>query len=171
MSVKRTIAIVLPAAAIAAAVAALPGTAFCLEDRSLAQAPATAALPWSSPVLLADDPDEAAAWYRRALGFEPAGERIDGTSRILLLSRGLSVVSLRPLAVDVTGSVGKPVKVRQALTLFVDDVDATTAALAADGATILAMPQDSPDGRNRIARILDPFGNRVVLEEPLPRGS
>jgi predicted enzyme related to lactoylglutathione lyase len=167
---KRNIALILSVAAVAA-MAALPGGALCHEERSAAPASAAEALPWSSPVLLAEDPEEAAAWYRRALDFEPSGERVDGTSRILLLSRGLTVVSLRPLAVETTGSVGKPVKVRAALTLFVEDVDSAVAKLGKEGAAVVSMPQDSADGRLRIARIVDPFGNRVVLEEPLPRGS
>ena len=81
------------------------------------------------------------------------------------------MVSLRPLAVETTGSVAKTVKVRPELTVLVEDVDAAVAALQDEGVFIVSMPEDGPDGRDRSARVADPFGNRIVLKEPLPPGT
>jgi catechol 2,3-dioxygenase-like lactoylglutathione lyase family enzyme len=148
----------------------VPSAVMCLEDVPAAP-PRSADLPWTSPVLLVGDLDDAAAWYRRTFGFEPIGERHDGSSRAVLLSRGMAVISLRPLAVETTGAVGKPVKVRPTLTILVEDVDATVARLQGEGVPILSMPEDGPDGRDRTARVVDPYGNRILLREPLPPGA
>ena len=66
----------------------VPSTVLCLEDVPAVPPVAVEDLPWSSPVLLVGDVDAAADWYRRALGFEVVGERVDGDSRTLLSPAG-----------------------------------------------------------------------------------
>jgi catechol 2,3-dioxygenase-like lactoylglutathione lyase family enzyme len=165
--VSRRLAI---SSALLSAIALLSAPVLCREGAA-APPPANAALTWNSPVLLVEDLDEAVSWYAQALGFEKVGERIDGTSRMLILSRGMTVLSLRP-SVETTGSVARgPSRLRPDLTLLVDDVDAEVARLQDEGVTVLSWPEDDSQARDRLALIADPYGNRIVLREPLPPGS
>lgn len=150
----------------------LPGPVLGLEDMPTRPQSETQGVRWSSPVVLVSDVEASAEWYERTLGFKRVGERVDGTSRTILLSRGLTVISLRPSAVETTGSVavGRP-SVRADLALLVEDVDAAVATLQDEGVPVLSWPQDDRDGRYRLAAIADPDGNPVTLREPLPPGS
>ena len=155
-----------------AALALLSAPVLAVEDLSARPASEAQGVRWSSPVVLVADVDASAAWYERSLGFRRIGERVDGTSRTVLLSRGVTVISLRPLAVETTGSVAvRGPSVRADLTLLVDDVDAAVAMLQDEGVPVLSSPQDDRDGRYRLAAIADPDGNPITLREPLPSGS
>jgi lactoylglutathione lyase len=55
-----------------------------------------------------------------------------------------------------------PPSARYTLWLYVDDCDATVARLRAAGVAIVEEPADQPWGE-RIARVLDPDGNAVIV--------
>ncbi|HEU4518248.1 MAG TPA: VOC family protein [Microvirga sp.] len=155
-----------------AALAFLPLSARCLEDGGRPGAPELSALRVAAPFVLARDVDAAARWYEEHLGFERVGERVDGPARSLILSRGMALLQVRPKAVETTGAVEPaPRPGGTGPTVLVDDVDAAVAALEDAGVEILSWPEDGPDGRDRVARIRDPDGNRIQLREPLPAGS
>jgi len=147
-----------------------------LVSPALAAEPARPAseaiVPWNAPVLLVRDLDRSAAWYEERFGFQRVEDRLDGTSRSLVLSRGFTLVHLRAQAADVTGSVDEiDLDSRPRLTLHVDDVDAVARELTDDGVELIAMPQDDSDGRRRTAIVADPDGNPIAIEEILPRGT
>ncbi|HEV2558591.1 MAG TPA: VOC family protein [Microvirga sp.] len=144
--------------------------AACVED---VKSPTGAATHWNVPALLVRDLDRSAAWYEGYLGFARVSERLDGEARSLVLSRGTTLLHLRAMAVDVTGSIGAAPteRARRALTLLVGDVDETVAELQDRGLELLSTPQDDDEGRYRTATITDPDGNPILLSEPLPPGS
>ena len=158
-------------ALLVAALLLFPLSARCVEDEARPAETAAAELRVAAPFVVARDVDAAARWYEERLGFERVGERLEGGARSLILSRGMALLQVRPSAVETTGAVAPPRPGRAGVTILVDDVDATAAALQEAGIEILTWPEDAPDGRDRIARIRDPDGNRVTLREPLPPGS
>jgi catechol 2,3-dioxygenase-like lactoylglutathione lyase family enzyme len=131
-----------------------------------------AIVPWNAPVLLVRDLDRSAAWYEERFGFQRVEDRLDGTSRSIVLSRGFTFVHLRAQAADVTGRGDETdLDSRPPLTLLVDDVDAVARALTEDEVELVAMPQDDSDGRRRTAIVADPDGNPIAIQEILPPGT
>lgn len=57
---------------------------------------------------------------------------------------------------------------RFSLWVYADDCDAAVERLRAAGVTVVEEPVDQPWGE-RIARVLDPDGNEVVIGSPPPR--
>jgi lactoylglutathione lyase len=109
------------------------------------------------------DIDEAAAWYREALGFVPVGERQDGGVRIVTLVRRYEHLDLRA-AEDTTGSVArKPGR----LVILVDNVDEIVDRLTEQGALIEREPRDDDATEFRVAFARDPNGHVLELREPL----
>jgi len=53
------------------------------------------------------------------------------------------------------------------LWVYADDCDAAVDRLRAAGVTVLAEPADEPWGE-RVARVLDPDGNQVLIGSPPP---
>lgn len=115
------------------------------------------------------DPQATAAWYRDRLGFRILADRNTVQGRHVVLERQgmlLELTETEPRApaadVETTGSTGLP-----ALSVLVGDVDAEVERLARAGVAILALPDDSLDGRIRTAALRDPEGRTVELREPL----
>lgn len=128
-------------------------------------------LHWSAPTLLVSDLDRSASWYQAHLGFGRVADRLDGTSRSIVLARGPALVHLRAQSAETIGGVEASTGLagRRRLTLLVADVDTLVADLREQGLEIVAVPQDD-DGRHRSAMIADPDGNPILLTEPLQPG-
>ena len=56
---------------------------------------------------------------------------------------------------------------RVTLWVYADDCDAAVEGLRAAGVTVLEEPRDEPWGE-RVARVLDPDGNQVLIGSPPP---
>jgi lactoylglutathione lyase len=56
---------------------------------------------------------------------------------------------------------------RVTLWVYADDCDAAVERLRAGGVTVLGEPRDEPWGE-RVARVLDPDGNQVLIGSPPP---
>jgi lactoylglutathione lyase len=116
------------------------------------------------PVLYARNVDAVAAFYVR-LGFEEDVRMAspDGSTGYVGLRRGAAELAVttedspRTLA-GVEPGPGP----RHELFVYVDDVDATVAALGSAGARVVREPADMPWGE-RLAWVRDPEGNLVTL--------
>jgi lactoylglutathione lyase len=119
------------------------------------------------PVIYARDVAGVAAFYRR-LGFEEyfSMPGPDGAPGFIGLRRGSAELAVtteespRTLA-GVEPGPGP----RHELFVYVDDVDATMAALRAAGAQVVREPVDMPWGE-RVGFVADPEGNLVSLAAP-----
>ncbi|WP_353829276.1 VOC family protein [Agromyces sp. SYSU T0242] len=114
------------------------------------------------PILEVPDMEAALRFYRDELGAtvifrHPA----DGEPVFATLQAGSAQVGLG-LAEGATAGDGAGIL----LWFTVDDVDATTAALADAGRTVIEPPSDSEWG-DRVSLVSDPFGTRVRLGQPI----
>lgn len=114
------------------------------------------------PIVEVPDLEEALRFYRDGLGANvvyryPA----TGDPVFVTLQTGTSQVGLG-VADGATAGAGSGIL----LWFYVEDVDETTAALAASGVTVLEQPNDTEWGE-RVALVADPFGTRVRLGQPL----
>ena len=119
------------------------------------------------PVLYAKDVEGVAAFYARlgfAVQFRMPGQ--DGTTGFIGLRRDAAELAVatedspRMLA-GVEPGPGP----RHELFVYVEDVDATVAALRDAGASVLRAPADMPWGE-RVGFVADPEGNVVSLAAP-----
>ena len=115
--------------------------------------------PITAITLFVDDLPAAREFYLRAFGlplhWEDENSAVfafgDTLINLLAVSEAPELITPRAVAPEASGS-------RMQLTLTVDDVDATAAALVARGVTLLNGPQDRPWGI-RTAAFADPAGN------------
>jgi lactoylglutathione lyase len=82
----------------------------------------------------------------------------DGDPGFVAMERGSSSIGI--------SAGGGADEDRYGLWVYVEDVDATLDQLRADGAPVVAEPEDQPWGE-RVARTRDPDGNLVYLGMPL----
>ncbi len=108
-----------------------------------------------APELPVPDVQAAQAWYRDRLGFEIAWFNADG--RIGAVSHGDCAIFFRETPDHLTPAV---------FWIFVDDVDAAYAELAARNAPIEAPPEDMPWGLRQFT-LVDLHGNRFYLHHDL----
>lgn len=109
----------------------------------------------------AKDPEALGAWYRDHLGFAPGPGGVVFEWRDKERPEEIGQTVWAPFKEDTTYFA--PSKAPFMLNLRVEDLDATLAALAAEGVTI-DKREDSEYGR--FAWIMDPEGNRLELWEP-----
>ena len=118
-------------------------------------------------MVYAADVEATAAFYER-LGFEMHFRLPDGGEPGYVGMKrgdselGVTTVESPRLLAGVEPGGGGP---RFELFVYVDDVDATVAALRADGMTVLRDAVDMPWGE-RVAFVADPEGNPVSLAQP-----
>jgi lactoylglutathione lyase len=86
----------------------------------------------------------------------------DGEPAFVTMERGTSSIGI--------GAGGETAEDRFGYWIYVDDVDATLQVVAADGAPIVAAPEDQPWGE-RVAQTRDPNGNLVYLGAPIGTGT
>ena len=117
----------------------------------------------------AEDYDEALAFYRDVLGLRERAAFSSEDGRVTILEAGRATLEL----LDTTHAafvdqveVGRRVAGHIRIALEVDDSEATTARLAAAGATVIAEPTRTPwDSLN--ARLEAPGGLQLTLFEEL----
>ncbi len=111
------------------------------------------------PILATRDLGAALGFYRDLLGatvsYEFPGP--DGAPAYVALELGAS-----HLGIGHDPELTDGPSARFSLWAYVDDCDAETERLRAAGVTIVAEPADQPWGE-RVARVLDPDGNLVLL--------
>lgn len=114
--------------------------------------------PYDHLHLMAPEPAKAVAWYIANLGARPG----DTPDRVVI-GRTIFAFITSPNAAPSAGSA------IDHLGFSVADVDATTNALVAAGATLLTPPRDIP-GLFRIAFVQDPFGvkHEIVADRETP---
>jgi lactoylglutathione lyase len=116
------------------------------------------------PILLTPDVERALGFYRDLLGgkvtyqFPPGGE-----PGYVALDIGASHLGLGLNATVEAGGAGQ----RFALWLYVDDCDAAVEHLRGAAVRVTEEPADQPWGE-RVARVLDPDGNEVILGQRAP---
>jgi catechol 2,3-dioxygenase-like lactoylglutathione lyase family enzyme len=109
------------------------------------------------------------AFYREAIGFEPAGEiRIPGTGTIRRLAWGESVLRILEPETPPPGDAGEGGLTGRPgfryLLLEIRNLDETVAACVARGARVVVPAFELRPGR-RVAQIADPDGNLVEFGE------
>lgn len=116
------------------------------------------------PMLSTTDLRASVAFYGGLLGGEETFRfPSDGEPSFLVLRLGDSDIGLSMLDEPLHGQALRPVTGhRLELCVYVDDVDATVAAMRADGVPIVLEPVDQPWGE-RVAYVADPEGNLVML--------
>ncbi len=121
-------------------------------------------------VVEADDFDEAVRFYRDALGLpEQAAFEGDGDARVVIFEAGRATLEIANPAqkrmiddVEADGHVSDRIRVA----FEVSDTAATTDALRAAGATVLAPPTETP-WRSLNARLDGPAGLQLTLFQEL----
>ena len=117
----------------------------------------------------AEDYDEALAFYRDVLGLPERAAFSSEDGRVTILEAGRATLELLDLThaayVDQV-EVGRRVAGHIRIALEVDDSEATTARLAAAGATVLAEPTRTP-WNSLNARLEAPAGLQLTLFEEL----
>jgi lactoylglutathione lyase len=124
------------------------------------------------PIIHTADLRAALAFWADGLGFaETFRVPPEGDATFVTLERGGSTIGLalvvpgtadERLGLPMLPAAGHPFQ----MCVYVHDVDATTAALAAAGAPVLRPPADEPWGE-RLAYVADPDGTPVMLVAPL----
>jgi len=112
------------------------------------------------PIVSTPDMSRALGFYRDLLGGRIAYEfpGPDGLPAYVGLDLGSSHLGIG-LSADVTsGPLPRPIS----LWVYTDDCDATVERLRAAGVTITEEATDQPWGE-RVARVLDPDGNEVII--------
>jgi lactoylglutathione lyase len=118
-------------------------------------------------IVYVEAPSEASAFYQRTFGFESTldvgeyAELATGATRLAFASYALGEKNF-PGGVRRAGD--QPANVE--ITLVTTEVDAAFAAAVEAGCTVLADPEDKPQGQ-RVAYLRDPFGTLVELATPL----
>lgn len=119
-----------------------------------------------------DDFDEAVAFYRDALGL-PVEESFegDGDARVIILDAGRATLELSNRAqvemIDRVEAEGSP-SARLRVAFEVDDAEATTTALTAAGAHLVASPRETP-WRSLNSRLDAPAELQVTLFQELDK--
>ena len=115
------------------------------------------------PILTTRDLGAALGFYRDLLGakvsYEFAGP--DGEPGYVALELGTAHLGIGRDPAAVTGA-----SLHLSLWVYADDCDAAVARLRAAGVTIVEEPTDQPWGE-RVARVLDPDGNTVLVGQRL----
>jgi lactoylglutathione lyase len=121
--------------------------------------------------LLVKDYGACFRFYRDVMGFEPIWG--DESSGYADFDAGGAILALfgRGEMAEVVGDVELPTEAlaqdTAALIFAVDEVDAATARLREQGATLVAAPADRPEWGIRTAHFRDPDGNLIEINEPL----
>jgi catechol 2,3-dioxygenase-like lactoylglutathione lyase family enzyme len=106
------------------------------------------------------------AFYVDTLGLVPRSDRANFVSFVLSLPGSGDDVRLNvSVHREVEGAAGDPLRIM--LLLRVDDIQATSTRLRAQGVTFLREPEQEPWG-GWIATFTDPDGNVVQLLQPAP---
>jgi lactoylglutathione lyase len=109
------------------------------------------------PIISVRDLSATRRFYER-LGFVQVYQfPPEGEPGFVTMERGTSSIGI--------GAGGASAPDRFGYWIYVDDVDATLAALAAAGAPVVAEAADQPWGE-RVAQTRDPDGNLVYLGQP-----
>jgi lactoylglutathione lyase len=112
------------------------------------------------PIVSTPDLPRSLAFYRDLLGgtvtYEFAAP--DGTPAYVGLSLGASSLGIAADAAIAEAALTRPI----ALWVYVEDCEATVVDLRAAGTPITAEPELQPWGE-RVARVLDPDGNEVII--------
>lgn len=121
-------------------------------------------------VLQVDDIDDAAAFYRDALGLtEQAAFEGAGDARVRILNAGIATLELANAAqvrmIDAIEAEGQP-SARMRVAFEVDDSAASTDDLVSAGAALIASPRETP-WRSLNARLLAPDGTQLTLFQEL----
>jgi len=113
--------------------------------------------------LTTPDPDAAGAFYGSVLGWSASKAAMEGFD-YFLNTVGETMVSgmMAPMAPGIPPN--------WMIYFAVDDCDATVTGMTADGASVVAGPNDIP-GTGRFAVLQDPTGGHFALLQPLPDGS
>jgi lactoylglutathione lyase len=113
------------------------------------------------PIISTPDLPRSLAFYRDLLGGAVTYEfpTPDGDAAYVSLSIGRSSLGIAAdLSMGADATPARPIS----LWVYVDDCDATVEVLRAAGVRITAEPEGQPWGE-RVARVLDPDGNEVVI--------
>ena len=126
--------------------------------------------------LLVEHFDACFRFYRDVIGLEPVWGEESGPYADFRAGTGAFVALFRrDLMAHALGTQelapAPPAQDRAAVVLQVDDLDATVAALRANGATFVTEPKDYPAWTIRAAHLRDPDGNLIELFAPLARES
>jgi catechol 2,3-dioxygenase-like lactoylglutathione lyase family enzyme len=132
--------------------------------------------PTSRPVLQmrvvveAEDYDEAVRFYRDVLGLpEEAAFEGDGDARVTILDAGRATLEIANPAqkrmIDAV-EVGRDVAPKIRIAFEVEDGPATTDALVAAGAELIAAPRETP-WRSMNSRLAAPAGLQITLFQEL----
>ena len=112
------------------------------------------------PIVLTTDMAAALAFYRDQLGgvvsFEYPGP--DGGPAYVGLEIGAAQLGIGLSATAVGGALPRPIS----LWVYADECDVAVERLRAAGTPIIEEPADQPWGE-RVARVLDPDGNEVII--------
>jgi lactoylglutathione lyase len=115
--------------------------------------PSTADSAGAFPIISVNDLPAVRSFYEQ-LGFSQTFQfPPEGEPAFVTLERGTSAIGIGAGGAD---------QDRFAYWVYVDDVDATVARLAATGAVVVAEPRDEPWGE-RVASVRDPSGNLVHI--------
>ncbi len=115
--------------------------------------------------LVTPDPDGAKAFYDKVVGWTIAGAaQFPNGYRMIGRSDGKSAGGLLPLTDEMRENGGRPIWLGY---VHADDVDATAAAIRADGGQVHIEPFDIPDV-GRVAMVTDPVGVPFYIMTPTP---
>jgi lactoylglutathione lyase len=120
------------------------------------------------PIIATADLARSLAFYRDVLGGSVAYEFApdDGPPVYVGLDIGASHIGI---GFDTTVQYA-PRPGAISIWMYADDCDATVDAVRAAGWQVTAEPSDQPWGE-RVARVLDPDGNEVIIGQPAQRSS
>lgn len=117
--------------------------------------------------LMTDDVDSAARFYGAVVGWKFAGGVAKSQSgqdyRMIARDDGGFAGGVLPIGADMAAHGAEPAWLGY---LYVPDVDATAAAIKADGGAVHMGPTDLPVGR--IAMVSDPTGAPFYIMNPIP---
>jgi lactoylglutathione lyase len=118
------------------------------------------------PILSTPDMERSLAFYRDLLGGMITYEfpAPDGTRAYVGMRLGPAHLGI---GVDTTGE-RRAGAARVSLWVYVDDCDALVERLRAEGVRVTEEPAEQPWGE-RVARVLDPDGNEVIVGQKLTR--
>jgi len=118
----------------------------------------------SFPILVTPDMHRALGFYRDVLGAEVTYQfPPEGDPGYVALRLGSSQLGL---GLDADAVADAPAQ-RCALWVYAEDCDAAVDRLRSGGARLTEEPADQPWGE-RVARVLDPDGNEIIVGSPPP---